>query len=91
MRSEGFNAAGQGRIAAQRADAGPAQRCGRIDRRIEVITERVRASLAGQARAPLTVLAARDRGACNDAEAPGEDRVAQIVAQVRRVLSEAAP
>jgi predicted subunit of tRNA(5-methylaminomethyl-2-thiouridylate) methyltransferase len=40
MRSERFNARGQGRIAADRADAGPAQRCGRIDRCIEIVAER---------------------------------------------------
>ncbi len=58
-----------------------------VDKLVEVITERVRASLASSPRAALTVLAPRDRGECHDDEAPGEDCAGCGVCVVRRPWS----
>jgi deoxyribose-phosphate aldolase len=58
-----------------------------VDKLVEVITERVRASLAGTSRASLNVLAPKDRGECNDDQAPGEDCASCGVCVVRRPWS----
>src|SRR5688572_639002 len=47
-----------------------------VDRLVDLITERVQARLGARpaaARTSLAVLPARDRGPCDDDEAPGED------------------